>query len=244
MSDPIAHRSGVRWGPAQFVLFGDAGAVSWPAAGFTADGTAWETSVDPCGADGLTFPTPTATPYGSNHSPSTGAAVRPSLDGIVQMLPTPRTSDTNGAGLHGNGGLDLRTAVSMLPTPVAADYRSRTSPGDMARKSPALEAIVSALPERFGKYASAVRRHELAYGMAAPDPTEPGRNGKPRLSAEFPAWMQGLPPGYLTDVVDRKAALRLAGNGVNWRQAAFALSTLPTFRVAVAEMCPTEAVAA
>jgi hypothetical protein len=29
-----------------------------------------------------------------------------------EMRPTPRTSDTNGAGWHGTGGLDLRTAVA------------------------------------------------------------------------------------------------------------------------------------
>lgn len=36
-------------------------------------------------------------------------------------LPTPRTSDSNGAGGHGLGGPDLRTTISMLPTPNAAD---------------------------------------------------------------------------------------------------------------------------
>jgi hypothetical protein len=35
----------------------------------------------------------TATPYGSNQSDSDGAAVRPSLDGIVQLLPTPRSQN-------------------------------------------------------------------------------------------------------------------------------------------------------
>jgi hypothetical protein len=38
----------------------------------------------------------------------------------VKLLPTPRTSDTNGAGQHGDGGMDLRTTVSLLPTPAAA----------------------------------------------------------------------------------------------------------------------------
>lgn len=38
-------------------------------------------------------------------------------------MPTPRTSDTNGAGAHGDGGMDLRTAVSLLPTPNASDYK-------------------------------------------------------------------------------------------------------------------------
>jgi hypothetical protein len=40
------------------------------------------------------LPTPTATPYGNNQSDSPNAAVRPSLDGVVQLLPTPR------AGAH------------------------------------------------------------------------------------------------------------------------------------------------
>jgi DNA (cytosine-5)-methyltransferase 1 len=39
------------------------------------------------------------------------------------LLPSPRTSDTNGAGLHGDGGLDLRTAVTLLPTPVVTDAK-------------------------------------------------------------------------------------------------------------------------
>jgi hypothetical protein len=37
------------------------------------------------------------------------------------LLPTPRTSDTNGAGSHGDGGLDLRTTVKLLPTPAVND---------------------------------------------------------------------------------------------------------------------------
>lgn len=39
---------------------------------------------------------------------------------VLTLLPSPRTSDTNGAGVHGDGGLDLRTAVSLLPTPTTA----------------------------------------------------------------------------------------------------------------------------
>lgn len=33
------------------------------------------------------------------------------------LLPTPRTTDGNGPGLHGTGGQDLRTTVTLLPTP-------------------------------------------------------------------------------------------------------------------------------
>lgn len=40
---------------------------------------------------------------------------------IEHLLPTPTGSDTNGAGQHGDGGLDLRTAVTLLPTPAVND---------------------------------------------------------------------------------------------------------------------------
>lgn len=42
------------------------------------------------------------------------------------LLPTPTVSDTNGAGAHGTGGPDLRTAVSVLPTPRATRGGSAT----------------------------------------------------------------------------------------------------------------------
>ena len=39
------------------------------------------------------LPTPTATPYGNNQSPSPNAAVRPSLDTAIKLLPGPRAND-------------------------------------------------------------------------------------------------------------------------------------------------------
>lgn len=44
-------------------------------------------------------------------------------DGLAApaLLPTPTSSDTNGAGAHGDGGLDLRTALTLLPTPAVND---------------------------------------------------------------------------------------------------------------------------
>jgi hypothetical protein len=42
-------------------------------------------------------------------------------DPVEALLPTPRTSDTNGAGSHGTGGPDLRTTVTLLPTPAVND---------------------------------------------------------------------------------------------------------------------------
>lgn len=53
----------------------------------------------------MLLPTPTATPYGNNQSPSPGAAVRPSLDSLFsepeKLRPTPRASDGPDSTSHG-----------------------------------------------------------------------------------------------------------------------------------------------
>ena len=249
MSDPVAHRAGGGWVPGQAVLFGDVESVRWPVSGFTATGTAWELPVDTCGLDLRTavsmFPTPTA------RDASRGAG-RPEPEGrplseVIALLPTPRAIDgTSGqqtlvdGRTAGDRGPRLSDLPSLLPTPVASDAdraSSSYSPGNptlLGAMLPTPRAFDAVQPERFGSYATAVYRHERAYGLAAPDPTEPGRLGKPRLAPAFPEWMQGLPTGWLTCHVGRKDAIRLAGNGVNPRQAAYALGTLPTFRAVVA----------
>jgi hypothetical protein len=67
----------------------------------------------------------------------------PPTDGraSLSLLPTPRTSDTNGAGQHGTGGQDLRTAIALLPTPAAHD--SGNSPEAHLRKKPGREQVTS-----------------------------------------------------------------------------------------------------
>ena len=79
--------------------------------------------------------------------------------------------------------------------------------------------------DRWGDYAEAIARHERAFGRPAPDPTEPGPKGNPRLSARFVEWMMMLPAGWVTDVpgVTRNQALKALGNGVVPPQAAAAL---------------------
>lgn len=51
------------------------------------------------------------------------ASVRRTSDNDLSGWPTARTSDTNGAGLHGDGGLDLRTTAQLSgwPTPTRTD---------------------------------------------------------------------------------------------------------------------------
>lgn len=55
-------------------------------------------------------------------SPNSEHSVGDTLcDAIVTRWASPRTSDTNGIGLHGDGGMDLRTQASMWGTPRASD---------------------------------------------------------------------------------------------------------------------------
>lgn len=56
-------------------------------------------------------------------------------------LPTPRTSDSNGVGEHGTGGLDLRTTVARLPTPTARDSKGSDLPS--RRGGPSLPALLA-----------------------------------------------------------------------------------------------------
>lgn len=95
------------------------------------------------------LPTPTATSYGSNQSPSPGAAVRPSLDGLVRLLPTPEAKlassgpDFARVARDEAGGDDLTTRLfRLLPTPRASDGthggpNQRGSRGDLMLSSAA-----------------------------------------------------------------------------------------------------------
>lgn len=91
------------------------------------------------------LPTPAAVRSGRQKSPSPGAAIRPSLDMMTSLLPTPRATDgtKGGPNMRGSGG-DL-----MLPSAVQEG--------------------------RWGKYAAAIARWEELTGHPAPEPTEPGR---------------------------------------------------------------------
>jgi DNA (cytosine-5)-methyltransferase 1 len=161
--------------------------------------------------------------------------------GDLTLLPTPRSSDTFGPGVHGDGGLDLRTAVTLLPTPRATDGtkggpNQRGSSGDLM-----LPSVVTQ-PDRWGDYAPAIARWEQVVGRPAPAPTEPGSKGQPRLSAAFVEWLQGLPGGYVTDVpgISRNDALRLLGNANPPQQYAAAIRQLAAI---AAHLLNTEAAA-
>ncbi|MET8147832.1 hypothetical protein ACIBSW_24755 [Actinoplanes sp. NPDC049668] len=149
------------------------------------------------------LPTPRATD-GAKGCPgqrgSYGDLTLPSAAVRVRTLPTPRASDGHGPWRHGTGGVDLTTAVADL-------------------------GMID--QQRWGGYAEAVARWEVLLGRPVPEPTQPGRHGKPVLAPPFVEWLMGLRRGYVTDLgLPRTAALRVLGNGVVHQQAAAALRLL------------------
>ena len=147
---------------------------------------------------GALLPTPTTQDGANNGGPSQFQLNTLPLNAEVKLLPTPRTSDTNGAGHHGDGGMDLRTTV-----------------------------VENA--SQWGKYGPAIARWEAIVGTPAPTPTEPNKDGNPRLAAPFSEWLMGWPAGWVTDPaigISRNDQLKIIGNGVVPQQAAAAIQHL------------------
>ena len=79
----------------------------------------------------------------------------------------------------------------------------------------------------WGKYAPAIRRWEAVLERAAPAPTTPGRNNRPRLNPRFVEWMMGLPDGWVTGHgLSAAKELKMLGNGVVPQQAHAAIGQL------------------
>ena len=135
---------------------------TWPTSGTTRHGTAYQhrpsahrTNGSACSSPPGLLPTPTARPYGTHQSASSGAAVRPSLDRLTPtLLPTPEAKlGTSGPDYartrrRHSGGDDLTTVVHgrLLPTPRASDGpkggpNQRNSDG-----TPTLSSAVMLLP--------------------------------------------------------------------------------------------------
>lgn len=139
----------------------------------------------------------------------------------VNLLPTPRTSDSNGAGAHGTGGPDLRTAIGqLLPTPTARDWKD----GAPCVNVPENALLGRAVWGDFGRYQAAVDRWAAIHG-APPAPTD----DRSRLNPAFVEWMLGYPPGWVTDPelgLTRTAQLRMLGNSVQPQTAVVAYGEL------------------
>jgi hypothetical protein len=117
------------WRTSQLSLLADleSSSVIWPRWGTASGGAAFELPMpahpideSECSSLLLTPTTGDGTGGGRAAPTERGMAGKEGGGGLreqVRLLPSPRTSDTNGPGEHGTGGPDLRTAVALLPTP-------------------------------------------------------------------------------------------------------------------------------
>lgn len=163
----------------------DEPSVTWPASGMTRRGAAYElpTSAPPTAANGCSsslLPTPMAERSGYQRSQSPGAAVRPSLDSITDLLPTPQARDggatsrslsaSTAALRYEQGKRNLDDAIALLPTPRATDGEKggpnqRGSSGDLM-----LPSAVLLLPTPIARDGS---------GRGYPGPNYEGTGGRP-----------------------------------------------------------------
>jgi hypothetical protein len=186
-----AHPAGVLWMSSKTSLeepSGEPFCGTWPRSGLTWRGRAFElptsalrTSVI---ASSPLLGTPTARDW-------KGEGYSGQLPTDLKMLPTPRTSDQNGAGEHGQGGMDLRTAVKLLPTPTEGDAkRARNSTAGRNKLPPTGIHAGDTLTDITIKWEEA-----LPSGGASTSP--PSGDGKPstghRLNPSFVGWMLGEP---------------------------------------------------
>jgi DNA (cytosine-5)-methyltransferase 1 len=187
---------------------------------------------------GALLPTPRATDGtkgGPNQRGSSGDLMLPSA--VSSLLPTPSVADSTG-GHERRGGArgeelllkGVARAVAegqLLPTPTAMDS-AQSGGGYNGQSNVTLTDATVRQPSRWGDYADAIRRHELALGRPAPAPTKLNAKGKPKLSDEFDEWLMMLPAGWITDVpgITWNETLKACGNGVVPPQAVAAIRQL------------------
>jgi hypothetical protein len=162
------------------------------------------------------------------------------VSGPGPLLPTPQAHDARGAKTPAQvaaakartqaGFSNLNEVVenelaALVPTVTAGGYRSYAF-----GTRPSVHSPEKLFPGgAWGQYAGAVARHEAMLGRPAPCPMEPGKTGRPRLSAGFAEWMMCLPEGWVTAPeigLSRSAAVHALGNGVVPPQAAHAVRGL------------------
>lgn len=160
----------------------------------------------------------------------------------VHLLPSPVGRDYKGVPGKNVQMASLPREISLLPTPNTMDampaksrqqikaHRDQGRGGDRNLREAVLYELESDAGEfsRWGKYEAAIRRWEAVTGCPAPEATEPGKEGKLRLSANFVEFVMGVPCGWVTSVpgLSRTDQLRCLGNGCVPAQVVLALHLL------------------
>lgn len=224
------------------VLPGDRGGEDALVGAADGDGVA----VDVCGAENShssgvpaelagtkhLLPTPNASDGsgGGQHPDKREGHSRQLIDTVLALptplLQTPQARD--GKGLPGQGfnkGNFLSQIIELAEEcrhPADARLISDSAIGcGVCSCRLSVEDAAQSYRQQWGKYAPAIARWEQIVGPA-PAPTEPNKNGNPRLSAAFSEWLMGWPAGWVTDPaigISRNDQLRIVGNGVVTAQA-------------------------
>ena len=184
------------------------------------------------GVVGKLLPTPraqngeevNAKPY---HRYYKGQLMTNNLENAVGQVIDPGMTQLTVSGEPSVVAPSVHSEQTLLPTPVASDHRDSIVEQSGSHRPGDLMLPSAVQPERFGPYTAAIHRWEQVLGRPAPSPTEPGKDGRPRLSPAFVEFMMGLPDGWVCDTgIPRNAQLKALGNGVVPQQAALALSML------------------
>ena len=143
----------------------------------------------------------------------------------IHLLPTPCATDQRGACLHGEGGPNLRTAVTLLPTPRATDGtkggpNQRGSSGDLMLPSAVMHYLPTptASDSEAGRNATAGRRNPKATtntnGWTLSDVAYTERWGKYAAAIARWAALHGPPPEPVEP--NRNGNWRLAAPFPEW----------------------------
>ncbi|GAA5110643.1 DNA cytosine methyltransferase [Haloechinothrix salitolerans] len=146
--------------------------------------------------------------------------------GRPRGVPADASGNRRDEGLPGAAGVEGRLDAAVSGDAPACPGRGRRHL--VAVADPDLASPASLHPEvDWGDCAPAVRRWEQVLRRPAPFPTQPGVHGRPVLAPAFVEWLQGLEPGWVTDLpLPRTAQLRALGNGVVPQQATYAVGLL------------------
>lgn len=222
---PVARLDDESWTEPDHGLFGSIPfSGPWPHAGCIVDGVAYEVEVDVAARAVDVLPTPAASNPNDGEDPATWEARRAML--------AERRGGARGDEMLLPGVAVAAATGELLPTPNAADGSGGRMNSDGHQKTLPGTAIEQSV--EWGKYAPAIRRWESATRQS-PAPTEPNRNGRPRLAAAFAEWMMGWPGGWVTDPaigITRPEQLKIIGNGVVDLQAEHAIRTVMSWPAA------------
>lgn len=148
---------------------------------------------------GGALPTPSASPYGTNQSPSPGASVRPSLQTMARnaLWPTPIAADSSRGGgeatLRYNertGRRALKTEVRKFPIPTVLDHKGSGQTGILRDR---LDYAVERGATKSKTYPSP--DVGMAKGRGVKSAAARSRLGG-QLNPEWVEWLMGWPIGW------------------------------------------------